>query len=143
MTLDAAPAPRFNARMLRLSPMMPVAAFAIALALPALSKAETLTGKAGYLAEWTVSATVAADPAREFSGPMTMTHTGLCTVNGPVEKAGDIHYRISGLFTSRMAATLTVDGARCTFSGGATADAYSGVMDCPGTKGVPLTISVK
>lgn len=122
---------------------MHVAVAAFALVLPVRSQAETLIGKAGYLSEWTVSATVAADASREFSGPMTLAHTGLCTVNGPVEKAGDIHYRISGLLTSRMAATLTIDGARCTFSGAAASDAYSGVMDCPGTKGVPLTISVK
>ena len=124
---------------------MRVACLAVALLLPAPAQAEVIkvAGKAGYLSEWEVSASVRADAnAREFSGPMTMTHTGLCTVSGPVEKSGEIRYRLSGLFRSKMDATLTIDGARCTFSG-TLSQAYSGVMDCPGTKGVPLTISVK
>ena len=128
-----------------IDPMMRVACLAVALLLPAPARAEVIkvTGKAGYLSEWEVSANVSADSStREFSGPMTMTHTGLCTVSGPVEKAGEIRYRLSGLFRSKMDATLTIDGARCTFSG-VLSQAYSGVMDCPGTKGVPLTISVK
>jgi hypothetical protein len=126
--------------------MMRIACLAVALLLPAPAQADVIkvAGKAGYLSEWEVSASVSADAtgAREFSGPMTMTHTGLCTVAGPVEKSGEIRYRLSGLFRSRMDATLTIDGARCTFSG-VLSQAYSGVMDCPGTKGVPLTISVK
>jgi hypothetical protein len=125
--------------------MMRVLCLAVALLLPAPAQAEVIkvAGKAGYLSEWEVSASVSGDAsAREFSGPMTMTHTGLCTVSGPVEKSGEIRYRLSGLFRSKMDATLTIDGMRCTFSG-TLSQAYSGVMDCPGTKGVPLTISVK
>lgn len=126
---------------------MRIVCLAAALLVPAPARAEVIkvAGKAGYLAEWEVSASVSADAAggaREFSGPMTMTHTGLCTVSGPVEKSGEIRYRLSGLFRARMDATLTIDGTRCTFSG-VLSQAYSGVMDCPGTKGVPLTISVK
>jgi hypothetical protein len=132
---------------IRINRMMRIASLAVALALPASAQAEIIkvSGKAGYLSEWEVSANVSAaatGAAREFSGPMTMTHTGLCTVSGPVEKSGEIRYRLSGLFRSRMNATLTIDGAHCTFSG-VLSQAYSGVMDCPGTKGVPLTISVK
>ena len=124
---------------------MRVLCLAVALLLPAPAQAEVIkvAGKAGYLSEWEVTASVSADAsAREFSGPMTMTHTGLCTVSGPVEKSGELRYRLSGLFRSKMDATLTIDGMRCTFSG-TLSQAYSGVMDCPGTKGVPLTISVK
>jgi len=125
--------------------MLRIICLSMTLLLPASAQAEVIkvAGKAGYLSEWEVSASVSADAsAREFFGPMTMTHTGLCTVSGPVEKSGEIRYRLSGLFRSRMDATLTIDGARCTFSG-VLSQAYSGVMDCPGTKGVPLTISVK
>jgi hypothetical protein len=124
--------------------MRPIPLAMLLLSAPAQAEVLNVAGKAGYLAEWEVSASVRASTtgAREFSGPMTMTHIGLCTVSGPVAKSGEIRYRISGLLRSRMEATLTLDGTRCTFNG-VLSEAYSGVMECPGTKGVPLTISVK
>ena len=114
---------------------------ATVLLLPTLAHAEVLAGKAGYLSEWEIKATVAATKG-EFSGPMTMTHVGLCAVAGPLEKVGEIRYRLSGVLTSKMDATLTFDGERCGFSA-FRSEGYKGVMDCPGTKGVPLTIFVK
>src|SRR6476646_9618621 len=111
---------------------------ATVLLLPTFARCEVLAGKAGYLSEWEIKATVAATQG-EFSGPMTMTHVGLCTVAGPVEKVGEIHYRLSGVLTSKMNATLTFGGERCEFSA-YRSEGYKGVMDCPGTKGVPLTI---
>jgi hypothetical protein len=80
---------------------------------------------------------------REFSGPLTLRHVGLCSQSGPEEKAAEIKLQImkSGS-SSQIRATLTLDGANCTFSG-KLSDTYSGLMDCADAKGVPLTLSIK
>ncbi len=73
---------------------------AIALAVAAdLAQAGPLrvTGTAGYLSEWELAGDVTEkEPAgaREFSGPLIWKHVGLCSVNGPQEKPGEINLRI-------------------------------------------------
>ena len=45
-------------------------------------------GHAGHLGEWKLSATVDGNAGRiKFSGPLTMTHVGMCTQDGP-ERSG-------------------------------------------------------
>jgi hypothetical protein len=115
------------------------------LALPQAAGAADLevTGRAGYLSDWEVSATVRAAPdGREFAGPLVMRHTGLCTVAGPVEKAGDIRFRRTGWPLAGLAATVGIDGMSCSFSARGNAS-YDGFMQCPGTTSVPLSLSVK
>jgi hypothetical protein len=70
-----------------------------------------------------------------------MTHVGICTVDGPEEKKGEIHMQISQQ-PSRMTATLLVDGVTCTYSG-RLSDFYSGIMSCPNGRAVPLKIWLK
>ena len=75
-----------------------------------------MIGYAGVLGEWEVTATVtekASGPSREFSGPLTMTHVGICTQEGPEEKTGEIRFQISA--SSRLEATLSVAGVECTY----------------------------
>lgn len=119
---------------------------ALLIAFPALAQAASLqvAGKAGYLSEWEVSATASpnANDAREFSGPLLVKHIGLCSPNGPVEKSGEIKIKMSGLSRSTLDATLTFGGQTCTlraFRG----DTVEGVMDCPDTRGVPITLTIK
>lgn len=113
---------------------------------PALAQAAPLqvSGKAGYLSEWEVTAT--ANPegtgAREFSGPLLVRHIGLCSPNGPVEKSGEIKLRMTGLSRSTVDATLTFGGQTCTFRA-FRADTVEGTMDCPDTRGVPITLTIK
>jgi hypothetical protein len=39
-----------------------------------------VAGKLGYLSEWEISAEVTPDARKkEFSGPLTIRHTGVCT----------------------------------------------------------------
>jgi hypothetical protein len=103
-----------------------------ALSAPAQAEPRQILGYAGVLGEWELTATVTENALRwssEFSGPMSMKHVGICTQEGPEEKTGEIRYQISAL-SSRLTATLLVEGVECTYSA-APSDPYSGMMACP------------
>jgi hypothetical protein len=123
--------------------------FVIVLAVTApVARAEPLrvTGTAGYLSEWELQGDVTENTpgaGKEFSGPLTWKHVGLCTVNGPLQKTGKIHFQIFGSgASSRIDATLWLDGAQCKYSG-ALSDRSTGLMDCARAEGVPLTLSLR
>jgi hypothetical protein len=132
-------------------PMMPqavaatiLAAFA-AIGVAAAAEPQTLQlgGQSGFLGEWELSATVTERPAvgrKEFSGPLTMKHTGVCAVDGPEEKTGQIKLRM--LASSRIKATLVFDGRECTYQGALSA-AHVGAMQCPGGEGPPISLWLK
>jgi len=103
-----------------------------------------VTGRAGYLSEWEVTGkahTTTTGQRTEFAGPLVMKHVGLCTTNGPVEKSGEIRFRRTGFLSSRIEGLLTFVGEKCTFT--ARAATYEGIMQCPGTRGVPLSLKVE
>ena len=110
---------------------------------PAGAQSLQVVGYAGVLGEWELSATVTGTGPRtnEFSGPLTMRHTGLCTQDGPEEKAGDLRFQLSSA-SSRLNATLRVDGIECRYSG-KLSDSYSGTMTCPDRPAVPLRLWVR
>jgi hypothetical protein len=115
-------------------------------ALPVRAQSLRVTGETGYLSEWEVSGNVTESTSgrvREFSGPLTMKHIGLCSQAGPEEKVAEIKLQMAkfGLLP-RFHATMTMDGSVCTFSG-KFSDTYNGLMDCAGAKGVPITLSIK
>jgi hypothetical protein len=115
-----------------------------ALAAPAQAKSLQLVGYAGVLGEWELTATVtesAPGRTKEFSGPLSMKHVGICTQDGPEEKAGEIRFQISAL-SSRLDATLLVEGVACSYSAGLS-DPYSGMMACPDREAVPLKLWLK
>jgi hypothetical protein len=100
-----------------------------------------LVGYSGYLGEWELTAALTEDGSttpKEYSGPLSMKHVGLCTQDGPEEKSGKIRVQMtpSG---SRVDATLRVDGIECGYQG-ALSDFYTGTMDCPGRERVPLKL---
>ena len=69
-----------------------------ALATPAAAQSLQVVGYSGYLGEWELTATVtetASSRIKEYSGPLTMKHIGLCTQDGPEEKIGEMRFRIS------------------------------------------------
>ena len=114
------------------------------LATPAQVKSLQLVGYAGVLGEWELTATVTEDArgwAKEFSGPLSMKHVGICTQDGPEEKSGEIRLQISAL-SSRLDATLLVEGVACSYSAGLS-DPYSGMMACPDREAVPLKLWLK
>ena len=89
--------------------------------LPTLASAQPLqvTGYSGYLGEWELTATVtetASGANKEYSGPLTMRHVGMCTQDGPEEKTGEMRLRISAS-SSQLNATFSVAGVECSYSG--------------------------
>jgi hypothetical protein len=114
------------------------------LGVPAQAGSLQVIGYAGVLGEWELTATVSENASwltKEFSGPLTMKHTGVCTRDGPEEKTGEMRFRISAL-SSQLNATLSVDGVACSYSG-KLSDSYSGMMTCPDRPTVPLRLWVK
>ncbi len=101
-------------------------------------------GYSGYLGEWELTATVAQTAqgeAKEYSGPLTMKHVGLCTQDGPEEKTGELRLRMSASL-SQLEATLSVAGIECSYKG-RLADSYNGTMTCPDRDAVPLKLWLK
>ena len=113
----------------------------------ATADARTLrvAGTAGYLSEWEfkgeLSQRAPAD-GNEYSGSVTWTHVGLCSVNGPQTKQGEIRIRLSTAAPSQIDATISFEGGQCVYRGEFSGRS-SGYMDCPDAKGVALLISVQ
>ena len=115
-------------------------------AMTAHAEAQSLQvlGYAGALGEWELTATVTEKArlwTKEFSGPLSMKHVGICTQDGPEERTGEIRFQISAL-SSRLDATLLVEGVACSYSAGLS-DPYSGMMACPDREAVPLKLWLK
>ena len=63
---------------------------------PAGAQSLQVIGYSGYLGEWELTATVTeriSSRTKEYSGPLTMRHIGLCTQDGPEEKTGGCVFR--------------------------------------------------
>ena len=107
------------------------------------AETETLQilGQAGVLGEWELTAKLTATGARkEFSGPLVLKHIGLCSVDGPEQKTGEIKLQLSG--ASRVKATLVVDGVACTYAG-RKSGSYDGLLRCQAQREVPLLMWLK
>jgi len=114
----------------------------VALATPAGAQSLEIFGYAGVLGEWELTASVTGnDNTKDYSGSLTMTHVGICTADGPEEKKGNIRLQVSQP-SSRMSATLVLDGVTCTYTG-RLSGSYTGVMYCPDRSPVPLHIWLK
>ena len=114
------------------------------LATPASAQSLQIVGYSGYLGEWELSATVTettSGQTKEYSGPLTMKHVGVCSQDGPEEKTGEMRVRIIAS-SSQLNATLSVAGAECTYSG-RLSGAYTGTMNCPDRQAVPLKLWVR
>jgi hypothetical protein len=115
-----------------------------ALSAPAQAAARQILGYAGVLGEWELTGVVTEKTlvwAREYSGPVSMKHIGVCTQDGPEEKTGEIRVQISGL-TSQLNATLLVEGVECVYSARSSTP-YSGMMACRGREAIPLKLWLK
>jgi len=111
------------------------------LAAPAQAEPKQLLGYAGLLGEWELTATVDEKPrllGKEFSGPLSMKHVGICTQDGPEEKRGEIRVSISAL-SSQLDAKLLVEGMECTYSA-PSSNPYSGMMACSDREAIPLKL---
>ena len=116
----------------------------IAVASPASAQSLQVVGYSGYLGEWELTATLtetASGDIKEYSGPLTMKHVGVCTQDGPEEKTGEMRFQISAS-SFELNATFSVAGVECTYSG-RLSDYYTGTMDCPDRQAVPLKLWVR
>lgn len=114
------------------------------LATPASAQSLQIVGYSGYLGEWELTATVTETTSgqiKEYSGPLTMKHVGVCSQDGPEEKSGEMRVQIIAS-SSRLNATLFVAGAECTYTG-RLSGAYTGTMNCPDRQAVPLKLWVR
>jgi hypothetical protein len=114
------------------------------LATPASAQSLQIVGYSGYLGEWELTATVTETTSgqiKEYSGPLTMKHVGVCSQDGPEEKSGEMRVQIIAS-SSRLNATLSVAGAECTYTG-RLSGAYNGTMNCPDRQAVPLKLWVR
>jgi hypothetical protein len=104
-----------------------------------------LLGQAGVLGEWELTGNlteVGSGPRKEFSGPLKMKHVGICTQDGPEERAGEIRLQLADGSESRVTAELVLDDVRCTYSARKT-HAYEGTLSCAGRAPVPLLVWLK
>jgi hypothetical protein len=110
------------------------------------ARALRVEGTAGYLSEWKFSGEVSrgdAPDSDEHSGPMIWKHVGLCSVAGPQEKPGEIRIQLSKLGAlSQITAIVSFEGAQCVYRGKFSGNS-AGYMDCPDSKGVSFSISIK
>ena len=116
----------------------------LALVTQAQGDSREVVGQAGFLGEWELTATVTervADGTKEFIGPMTLKHVGVCTQDGPEERTGELRLRISEPL-GRVSATLLMEGTECTYSGNR-ASSFDGLMNCPDRRSVPLMLWIK
>ena len=114
------------------------------LATPAGADTLQIFGYSGLLGEWELTATVRGDassPPKKYSGPISMKHVGICTQDGPEEKAGEIRVQMMAS-ESYIEATLWVDDVECSYHG-ILSDFYTGTLDCPGREPVPLKLWIK
>ena len=124
--------------------LMSLVSVTVALTPNARAQSLQVNGQAGVLGEWELTATVteiSANGKKEFFGPLTLRHTGLCTKDGPEEKSGELRFQLSRS-SSRIEATLMLDGVACSFAA-KKSHAFNGVMKCPDRDDVPLLVWVR
>jgi hypothetical protein len=111
---------------------------------PVFADSLHVTGHAGFIGEWELTANLAdsgPNGQREFSGPLSLKHVGLCTHDGPEEKTGQLRLKLSAS-SSRLTATLLLQGVECAYSA-TQSQGYDGVLSCPGQSPVPLVLQLK
>jgi hypothetical protein len=105
-----------------------------------------VVGTAGYVSEWELSGETAqtdVGPIKEFAGPLTLKHVGLCSRDGPQEETGEIRFQILGSGSlAKIKATLLYLGTRCTYTGKLSNSFSHGFMQCSDVNGIPLTLIV-
>ncbi len=113
---------------------------------PARAEPLRLTGVAGYISEWELSGELSEQVTggiKQLSGPVRWKHVGLCSVNSPEEKSGQITIQVSKSgTTSYIRANVSMDKISCTYEGKLSVSS-TGFMDCTDGKGIPLSLSLK
>ncbi len=101
------------------------------------------SGQVGYLQEWELKATLAKTVSGgrvEYSGPVTLRHVGLCSVNGVEEKSGELRLTMSRA-PGAAEGTLAMEGDSCRITA-TQAPSYSGLLTCRNGQGVPISFAI-
>jgi hypothetical protein len=108
---------------------------------PRLAAMEFL-GQAGVLGERELTGNLnEREQSMEFSGALKMKHVGICTQDGPEERAGEITLQLASR-SELLTAELVLDGVHCTYSA-RKSHAYEGTMSCASRAPVPLIVWLK
>ena len=67
-----------------------------------------------------------------------MRHVGICTIEGPEERSGQMRVRLLG-FSSNVVATIVLDGVECSYRG-PLSDNSSGQLVCPDRRAIPISL---
>jgi hypothetical protein len=108
----------------------------------AVAEPYAASGQVGYLQEWELKASLARTVSGgriEYSGPVTLRHVGLCSVNGVEEKSGNIRLTMSRA-PGAAEGTLAMEGDSCRI---VATQAYSGLLTCRNGQGVPISFSIE
>jgi hypothetical protein len=111
------------------------------LAVPARAEPLQIHGATGYAGEYELSGSVSEqnlNGKKEFSGPLTVRHVGLCSRDGPKETVGQIRFELAKS-SSGITATLDFDGSKCAYKG-VLSESYHGFMDCGREGSLPLRL---
>jgi hypothetical protein len=114
------------------------------LAVPARAEPLQIHGTTGYAGEYELSGSVSEQDLngkKQFSGPLTVRHVGLCTHDGPKETVGEIRFEHTKS-SSSITATLDFNGSECAFKG-VLSESYQGFMDCGRDGSLPLRLWTK
>jgi hypothetical protein len=109
----------------------------------ALAQSYSASGQVGYLQEWELKANLAKTVTGgkvEYSGPLTLTHVGLCSANGAEEKSGALRLTVSR-GNAGVKGTLAMDGDSCRIVASASRS-YSGLLSCRNGQGVPISFTI-
>ena len=101
-------------------------------------------GITGYVSEYELSGNASEQDfngKKQFSGPLTVKHVGLCTHDGPNETVGEIRFDFDKS-SSRITATLDFEGSKCAYKG-ILSETYQGFMDCGREGSLPLRLWTK
>lgn len=110
-------------------------------AVPLHAQTREVSGQAGVLGEWELTATVTQQSGSLWSGPLSLKHVGFCSVDGAEEKTGTLQLHVS-VPPGEVVATLLIEGVECSFKGQGTDD-YTGVMTCPDRPDEPMLLMLQ
>jgi hypothetical protein len=102
------------------------------------------SGQVGYLQEWELKASLAKTMSGgriEYSGPVTLRHVGLCSVNGVEAKSGNMRLTMSRA-PGAAEGTLAMEGDSCRIVA-TKVPSYSGLLTCRNGQGVPISFSIE
>jgi hypothetical protein len=101
-------------------------------------------GAVGYLGEWEMKgnlAKTATGTGADYAGPVTLRHTGLCSVNGVEEKSGTLELKMSSR-KSDIEGTLALPDDKCHVTASAS-QGYTGLLACRDGQGIPIKFSIE